>query len=100
MVRVPDVPEEDDELEDEDARALAPILEGLHSERYRRVLEKTMREARLRSGQATWLGGDRFEIRGTFTLLELTCIYVAARDCYPRGTVEGRRDRGAMPPGW
>lgn len=79
----------------------APIHEGLFQEKFRRELERAMRGVDgPRSGTATWLGGDRFELRGTFTLLELTCVYVAARECYPSGTIEGRRVRGALPPWW
>ena len=79
----------------------APIHEGLFQEKFRRELALTMRGLEgPRNGTATWLGGDRFELHGTFTLLELTCVYVAARGCYPTGTIEGRRRRGALPPWW
>lgn len=80
----------------------APIREGLLAEKFRLELQRAMRGARdgPAGGTATWLGGDRFELRGTFTLLELTCVYVAARRCYPAGTIEGRRRRGALPLWW
>lgn len=88
------------EEEDEADPALGLVLEGLHAERFRRVLQGYMNGRELADGQASWRGRDRFTLRGTFSLLELTRIYCAARDCYPAGTIEGRRARGEMPEGW